>query len=404
VINSPFVPANSSANRPSASYRAGRAAGRARSFWQRVTEGIQISDLWTQFQSEARTSYGLYSREVDWEDIERSKRWQRPFRAAGALFWAMLMKLSPARRILLLLAVATMLFTSFQYETQHRSVVIVSMGILSPGVILLFILLALELADRVTMKRDLEIAREIQRWLVPEKPPEVSGYDIAFLSRPANTVAGDYYDTIPRGAAGAAPGSITGNLLLVVADVAGKSVPAALLMATFQASLRAIEATGSSLAELVRSLNRYVCENSQNGLRFITAFLAELDPASGDLQYTSAGHHPALIRSASGQVTELGEGGLPLGIELDEAFPAGAGRLAPGELLVIYTDGVVEAVNTNGEEFGKARLKNVLGPCDASSSASEILAHVARVLDGFVGAAPQHDDLTCLIVRRKQQG
>jgi len=274
-------------------------------------------------------------------------------------------------------------------------------------VILLFLLLALELADRVTMKRDLEIARDIQRWLVPEKPPDVPGYDIAFLTRAANTVAGDYYDTIPRGAAGAnatAPGAAGGNLLLVVADVAGKSVPAALLMATFQASLRAIEATGSSLAQLVRSLNRYVCENSQNGLRFITAFLAELDPPSGNLQYTSAGHHPALIRSASGQVSELGEGGLPLGIELDEPFPAGTGRLAPGELLVIYTDGFVEAVNTNGEEFGKARLKNVLGPCDASSSASEILAHMARVLDGFVGAAPQHDDLTCLVVRRKPQG
>jgi len=404
MINLPFVSANSSANRSSASYQAGRATGRVRSFWQRVTEGIRISDLWTQFQSEARTSYGLYSREVDWEGIERSKRWQRPFRAAGALFWAMLMKLSPARRVLLLLAVATMLFTSFQYESQHGSVVVISMGILSPGVILLFILLALELADRVTMKRDLEIAREIQRWLVPEKPPDVPGYDIAFMTRPANTVAGDYYDTIPRGAAGGLPASAGRNVLLVVADVAGKSVPAALLMATFQASLRAIEATGSSLADLVRSLNRYVCENSQNGLRFITAFLAELEPASGQLHYTSAGHHPALIRSPSGQISELGEGGLPLGIELDEPFPAGSGRLAPGELLVIYTDGFVEAVNAAGEEFGKSRLKNVLEPCDASSSASEILAHLARVLDGFVGAAPQHDDLTCLIVRRNPRG
>ena len=402
--------ANSSSaggSRASASYKAGRATGGVRSFWQRVTEGIRVSDLWTQFQSEARTSYGLYSREVDWEGIERSKRWQRPFRAAGALFWAMLMKLSPARRVLLLLAVATMLFTSFQYESEHGSVVVVSMGILSPGVILLFMLLALELADRVTMKRDLEIARDIQRWLVPEKPPDVPGYDIAFLTRPANTVAGDYYDTIPRGAAGAdatTPGAASGNLLLVVADVAGKSVPAALLMATFQASLRAIEATGSSLADLVRSLNRYVCENSQNGLRFITAFLAELDPRTGDLQYTSAGHHPAIIRSTSGQVSELGEGGLPLGIELDEPFPCGSGRLAPGELLVIYTDGFVEAVNSKGEEFGKARLKSVLVPCDASSSAADILAHVARVLDGFVGAAPQHDDLTCLIVRRNLAG
>ena len=387
--------------RSSAPFKAGRAVGRVRTFWQRVTEGIQISDLWTQFQSEARTSYGLYSREVDWDAVRSGRRWQRPFRAACALFWAMLMKLSPARRILLLAAVAALLFFSFQIETKHGSVLVISMGILSPGVILLFILLALELADRVTMKRDLEIAREIQRWLVPEKPPDVPGYDIAFLTRPANTVAGDYYDTIPRGTVGGVPRSPTSNLLLVVADVAGKSVPAALLMATFQASLRAIEATGSSLAELVRSLNRYVCENSQNGLRFITAFFAELDPATGDLHYTSAGHHPALLRTAAGQVAELSQGGLPLGIELDEAFPAGASRLAPGDLLVIYTDGFVEAVNPQGEEFGKARMKSVLGSSDASSPAAQVLAHVARVLDGFVGPAPQHDDLTCLIVRRK---
>jgi sigma-B regulation protein RsbU (phosphoserine phosphatase) len=374
-----------------------------RSFWQRVTDGIQISELWTQFQTEARTSYGLYSRDVDWEEVRRGKRWKQPFRAAGALFWAMLMKLSPARRLLLLAAVATLLLVSFQVETRRGTVVFVSIGILSPGVLLLFLLLALELADRVTMKRDLEIAREIQRWLVPEKPPDVPGYDIAFFTRPANTVAGDYYDTIPRGALRDA-GANDGHLLLVVADVAGKSVPAAILMATFQASLRAIEATGTPLAEVVRGLNEYVCANSQSGLRFITAFFAELTPASGELRYTCAGHHPALIRHTTGKVEELTEGGLPLGIELNEKFPAGQSRLAPGEFLCIYTDGLVEALNAQGEEFGKARLLNVLTPCDAANSAGEILTYITRVLEGFVGAAPQHDDVTCLVVQRRIAG
>lgn len=387
--------------RPSAAYDTGRAVGRVRTFWQRVTEGIQISDLWAQFQAEARTSYGLYSREVDWEAVGRSKSWQRPFRAAGALFWAMLMKLSPARRLLLLLAVGLLLLAPTRYDTGREEVIIITVGILSPGVIALFVLLALELADRVTMKRDLEIAREIQRWLVPEKPPEVAGYDIAFLTRPANTVAGDYYDTIPRGAARGAA-TEDGILLLVVADVAGKSVPAAILMATFQASLRAIEATGTALDDLVRSLNAYVCENSQTGLRFITAFFAELEPATGQLHYTSAGHLPALVRRTSGEVNELSEGGLPLGIEREETFPPGQTRLAPGEILFIYTDGVVEAVNAQGEEFGRGRLLEVLGPCDAANSAGEILAHITHYLDGFVGVAPQHDDLTCIVVRRNR--
>ena len=385
----------------SASQTAGRGAGRLQTFWRQVTEGIQISDLWTQFQSEARTSYGLYSRDVDWEAVERGKRWKKPFRAAGALFWAMLMKLSPARRLILLAAIATLALFSFQVESKHGSVVFISLGILSPGVLLLFLLLALELADRVTMKRDLEIAKEIQRWLVPEKPPEVAGYDIAFLTRAANTVAGDYYDTIPRGPARAAA-SNDGNLLLAIADVAGKSVPAALLMATFQASLRAIEATGTSLDGIVRGLNDYVCENSQEGSRFITAFLAELELSTGNLRYTSAGHLPALLRRESGKVSELSEGGMPLGIERDEKFPTGQTQMAPGEILFFYTDGIIEAVNSQGEEFGRGRLLSVLAPCDAANSAAEILAHIMHVLDGFVGLAPQHDDLTCMVVRRKR--
>src|SRR5208282_3215565 len=316
------------------------------------------------------------------------------------LFWAMLMKLSPARRVLLLAAVASLLFVSAQIETRHGSVTVISVGILSPGVILLFILLALELADRVTMKRDLEIAREIQRWLVPETPPDIPGYDIAFMSRPANTVAGDYYDTIPRGLA-RNPSAKHGKLLLVVADVAGKSVPAAILMATFQAGLRAVEATGTTLGELVQSLNFYVCENSRSGLRFITAFFAELETATGGIRYTSAGHHPALLRRSAGTVEDLAEGGLPLGIELDERFPEGQTSLRPGDILFIYTDGLVEAVNAQGEEFGKSRLSAVLSPCDGTHTAAEVLAQITRVVDGFVGAARQHDDITCMVVRRR---
>jgi serine phosphatase RsbU (regulator of sigma subunit) len=399
----PVNPSASGEARPGAARRAGRAAGRLRDFWQRVTEGIQISDLWAQFRSEARTSYGLYAREVDWEEIQKKRRWRRPFHAAWALFLAMLMKLSPARRILLLAAAVLLLYPlpalfvlSFESD---RIAAAADVKFFALGAALLFLLLALELADRVTMKRDLEIAREIQRWLVPEKAPELEGLDLAFLSRPANTVAGDYYDVIPRGAARG--GRASGNpLLLVVADVAGKSVPAALLMATFQASLRAIEAGGTALPEIMRNLNYYVCENSQNGLRFITAFFAEYHLASGEISYTCAGHHPALVRRSSGQVEELSVGGLPLGIETDAEFPIARTALAPGEMLFIYTDGLVEAVDPAGREFGRARLTDVVRPADGAEPAAQVLSRVARVLDGFVGAARQHDDVTCMIVRR----
>jgi serine phosphatase RsbU (regulator of sigma subunit) len=380
--------------------RAGQAVGGARSFWERLTEGIELSELWRQFQAEARSSYGLYAREVDWAKIEEGKRWTRPFRTAWALFMAMLMKLSPARRVLLLAAVALLLtLPSFQVDTGKGRLEVVMVGILSPGVVLLFLLLALELADRVTMKRDLEIAREIQRWLVPETPPQIPGVEIAFLTRPANTVAGDYYDTIPRGTAGDSTPRES-RLLLVVADVAGKSVPAALLMATFQASLRALEAAGTPFEGLVPGLNRYACENSRSGLRFITAFLAELDTATGEITYSSAGHNPALVRRGSGVVEELAVGGLPLGIETNATFPLGRTGLGSGETLLIYTDGLIEATNTEGREYGKQHLLELLAAAPAAETAQESLRRVTGSVDYFVGAAPQHDDLTCLVVRR----
>ena len=162
------------------------------------------------------------------------------------------------------------------------------------------------------MKRDLEIAREIQQWLVPHSPPALPGVDIAFATRPANTVAGDYYDAFERPSAPAA--ASPARLLLVVADVAGKSVPAALLMATFQASLHTLAAVPGPLDELVRALNRYSCAHSLGGLRFTTAFFAELDAAHRSLTYVGAGHNAPVLRRADGRIERLTEGGPPLGI------------------------------------------------------------------------------------------
>src|SRR6185437_8250941 len=142
------------------------------------------------------------------------------------------------------------------------------------GGIALFIVLILEIADRVVMKRDLEIAKDIQSWLLPATPPLIPGITIAFATRPANTVAGDYYDVFPRQAA--TPQEQTA--LLAVADVAGKSIPAALLMATFQASLKTLSSTVCALPELVSGINNYACCNSQGGLRFTTAFIGEYEP------------------------------------------------------------------------------------------------------------------------------
>jgi serine phosphatase RsbU (regulator of sigma subunit) len=375
-----------------AAEKIGHAARSAETFWQRVTEGIELQDLWGQFKAEARSSYGLYSRDVDWEGIEQEKkRWKRPFRIAWALFKALLMKLSPARRVLLLLAMAMLMFSG---ESKFRGEIF-TFKLEGLAAAILFLLLALELADRVTMKRDLEIAREIQRWLVPETPPQAPGVDIAFSTRPANTVAGDYYDAILRGRIDGQPQ----RLLLAVADVAGKSVPAAMLMATFQASFRALEGSGAEFSELVRGLNRYACANSLNGLRFTTAFLAQIDLSTHEMEYTSAGHNPPLLRRRSGATEKLEAGGLPLGIEPDEKYERGAARLGPGDLLVIYTDGVVEAVNEREEQFEEKRLLEIVAATPGGESAAATLARLTAAVDAFAGQARQHDDITCLILR-----
>ncbi len=356
-----------------------------------------MEQLWGQFKSEARATYGLYSKDVDWEAIHLEKRkWRRPFRAGWALFQAMLMKLSPARRVLLLVAVISLVVQG-DISLGQRDVTVNTAWF---GSLILFLLLALELGDRVTMKRDLEIAREIQQWLVPEKAPAIHGIDIAFATRPQNTVAGDYYDAFLRPAS--AGNALAYPLLVVVADVAGKSVPAALLMATFQASLRALSATPSSLEEIVVGLDRYTRAHSLGGQRFTTAFIAEIDPATRAMRYVNAGHNAPILRRASGQIERLETGGPPLGLPLftenEIAYASGSAQLQPGDLLFIFTDGVAEAVSESGEEYGEPRLIACLQSA-ASGSATEILNRVMADVNAFASYARQHDDITCLALR-----
>ncbi|HKW89900.1 MAG TPA: PP2C family protein-serine/threonine phosphatase [Candidatus Acidoferrales bacterium] len=366
-------------------------SNRVRGFWERVTEGRNLDQLWGQMKADARATYSFYSREVDWEAMGNRKGLGRALRVCWAFFTAMLMKLSPARRVALLIAIVLLIV----HVNANRGNAIYAFDFSGIGVAILFLLLALELADRVTMKRDLEIARDIQRWLVPDKPPVVPGVDIAFATRPQNTVAGDYYDAFMRPGPEGAAGQV---LLMVVADVAGKSVPAALLMATFQASVHSLAARPGSLDELARELNHYACDHSLSGMRFTTAFLAEWDPAARQLRYVNAGHNAPFLRRTSGTVERLGEGSLPFGISNAAEYKSVAVRIIPDELLVIFTDGLAEAVNASGQEYGEPRLENRVASFTSESAAAALSALMGDV-DAYVGQARQHDDITCLAAR-----
>ena len=371
---------------------AGGAANRIRQFWQRVSEGRQLDDLWSQFAADARASYGFYGKDVDWEEIQKLPKWHRPFHIAKDIFWAMLMKMTPARRVLLLLALVMLLMSGFTFQFGQNVEIQFKFELFAALIFLL--LLSLELADKVTMKRDLEIAREIQTWLVPSQAPEVAGADIAFATRPQNSVAGDYYDAFypdPENRE---------RLVVVIADVAGKSVPAALLMATLQASLRTIAGEGVPVAELVTRLNRYASAYSLDGRRFTTAVLAEYEPASRRLTYVNAGHNAPILRRENGAIEKLEAGGLPLGIKVDAAYQTASLELRPGDALILFTDGVVEAFNESGEEFGNERwLATIRGLPDWNGHLS--LKYLMERVDQFVGATRQADDITCLVFRSK---
>ena len=369
---------------------------RLHQFWRRVTEGLELTQLWSQFETEARASYRLYSRDVEAKTPDGLTRRGRRLHVVREFFWAVLEKLSPARRVLLLVALIMLLFPSsgFSYHDAGNDLHVIEFDFHFWGGLLLFLLLMLEIADRVVMKRDLQIAREIQTWLLPGAPPQIPGISIAYATRPANTVAGDYYDVFPR------PGKTSedNRVMFAVADVAGKSIPAAMLMATFQASLKTLSTAQVALPELVANMNKYACSNSQGGLRFTTAFLAEYDAARRIFTYINAGHNNPILRRSNGLIERLDVGGLPIGIQADAKYESASTALEPGDWLIIFTDGLVEAVNARDEDFDEPRLLSVLeaGP---SATPKELLDRLMGSLDLFVGSTPQHDDVTCLLVK-----
>jgi sigma-B regulation protein RsbU (phosphoserine phosphatase) len=369
---------------------------RLQRFWRRVTEGLELTQLWSQFETEARASYRLYSRDVAAKTPEGLTRRGHHLHVIKEFFWAVLEKLSPARRVLLLAALVMLVFPSsgFSYRDSANEFHVIELDFHFWGGLLLFLLLMLEIADRVVMKRDLQIAREIQTWLLPGAPPQIPGVSLAYITRPANTVAGDYYDVFPR------PGKTNedSRVVFAVADVAGKSIPAAMLMATFQASLKTLSTAQVALPELVANMNKYACSNSQGGLRFTTAFLAEYDAARRVFTYINAGHNNPILRRSNGTIERLDVGGLPLGIMAEAKYESASVALVPGDWLVIFTDGVVEAANAKNEEYDEPRLLRTLD-AGASSTPKELLDRLMADLDLFVGTTPQHDDVTCLLIK-----
>ena len=244
--------------------------------------------------------------------------------------------------------------------------------------------------DRERLERELALASEIQQRFQPTAPPHVAGYELQGISFPCYEIGGDYYDFIERE---------DGRLVIALGDVSGKGTAAALLMSSLHAAIHAQSASHDSLVATISAVNRYLADNIPSN-RFVTLFYAELDPESGALSFLNAGHNPPLIVHSAGTVEQLASGGLPLGIKRDAEYREGRTQLQPGDVLVVYSDGVTEAVSPTGEEFGATRLYEVVSR-NIEGSAAGIRDRIESSLTKFAQGTSAADDITLVIVKRQ---
>jgi serine phosphatase RsbU (regulator of sigma subunit)/pSer/pThr/pTyr-binding forkhead associated (FHA) protein len=244
-----------------------------------------------------------------------------------------------------------------------------------------------EQMERRALQADANKAAEIQRNYLPSAAPRVPGYGLCGSNAPSLTVGGDYYDYALE----------DGRLLMALGDVAGKGMGAALIMAVLRATVRAFWA-GADLAEAVVRINRTVCQNVPDN-KYVTFFLAALDPPSGRLSYVNAGHNPPLLVRANGEVETLPAGGIVLGMFPDQGYTQGTAEVRPGDTLVVYSDGVTETFDPEGREFGEAGLVEITRRgrgLDASALQDEIL----REIDRFARGGKATDDRTLIVLKR----
>jgi sigma-B regulation protein RsbU (phosphoserine phosphatase) len=254
-------------------------------------------------------------------------------------------------------------------------------------------LLHRQVLEKQRIEHQLSVAREVQFGLLPGAPPRLAGYDMAAVNLPTHAISGDYYDYVPLDKQ---------RLGLVVADVSGKGIPAALIMATFRAALRTELRRRAELHAVAARLNRAVLE-FRDAARFVTAVACVLDTASGRLSYVNCGHNPPLLLRGSGARETLSLGGSALGLFAEERFEPGTAELRPGDSLVLYTDGVVEPANGTDVEFGVERLEAAVRAAQGRP-ASEALRSVIDATRAFSGRDAYDDDFTLVVLHRLARG
>ncbi len=362
--------------------------GRIGRFLREFTAGVTTRDLKRLFDRDAANAYRVLTRErAAQEPSGRIRRW---LYRAKIVFLGLSFKLTPARRVLFGVALLAALLGAVKVNVvmEGKNVTIdfsplwflVSIG-------LLVFLLALELVDRVLVRDELEVARQLQRDLLPTAAPDLAGYRIAHSYRTANEVGGDYYDFLPLA---------DGRTAFIIGDASGHGMAAGLLMAIANAALKLAVEVDPTPARVAELLNRVLCRTGGRHA-FMSLFYGVLSPAEGRLDYVCAGHPFPLLRRADGGIGELGTGGLPLGIKQDLTHSPSSVTLQPGDLLVMFSDGLPEAAGPGGEGLGYDALRALLA---VPGTAQEIHDRLMTALESHRREEPLKDDLSIVVVAR----
>jgi sigma-B regulation protein RsbU (phosphoserine phosphatase) len=380
---------------------------RLQDFVDTYTRDLTANDFQRLFTRDTRDAYRFFARGVD-TDALKDLPWHRRLLAqARMLFMAFTMKLSPARRMLYAIS---LVLAFIGLVNLFRGIGIIrfatlpfgfDMGVPGPlfrqgtyslffAFLLMNLLVLLEVADRLSLKNDLEIARQIQQAMLPAGLFSAPGVETFGLSRPANTVGGDFYDILPLA---------DGRLVIALGDVAGKGSPAALLMALLLAMLRTLVDEELEPAALVTRLNVQVSRHAP-GTRFITLFYGVFEPDTGLFTYVNAGHTAPLVLRADNRCDRLSDGGIALGMFEQSSYSAGHVTIEPDDLVAIYSDGITEAENAGGRPFDEAGLEAALR-ANRQHHIQTIGSDIVRAVETYVGDTKFADDLTLLLLRRR---
>jgi phosphoserine phosphatase RsbU/P len=364
---------------------------RARAFIDDYTRDLTARDLQRVFTRDTRAMVSFFTQGTEQAELTQKDLLRHPFRNARQFFHAFAMRLTAARRMLYAGAVLLFVIGVFDGLRPDPGEPAWDTGIvkLLVAFALIHLILLLEVADRLTLKHELNVARDIQRAMLPAGTLTVGTIEAHGETQPANTVGGDFFDILPRA---------DGQVLVILGDVAGKGTPAALLMALFLAMTRTLLDEALPPDALALRLNEQLMRHSPRS-RFITAFIALFDPRTNEMRYVNAGQNPPMVRRASGRLEWLPPTGMALGLSRKATYEEGTLTLAPGDLLMAYSDGITEAESPAGvafEDEGLRVLADQMDGLQAGLVARRVIDEVKAHTDDSV----LFDDLTVLVCRR----